>query len=167
MGGRGATVLSGTVGASYPVLAQNSRSIGFFADGKLKTINVASGRSAQVLADAPFGRGGAWSKNGVILFTPDAWSGLYRMPSSGGIPVQVTKADSSQFQVSNRWPVFLPDGQHFLYLACNFSGKLEKNWIMLGSLDSDERRPVVNECRVCRSRLPDVLARQRFGRSAL
>jgi serine/threonine protein kinase/Tol biopolymer transport system component len=144
IGGRGATVLPGTVGASYPFWAPNGRSIGFFADGKLKTIDIASGRSAQVVADAPFGRGGSWSRDGVILFTPDAWSGLYRVPSSGGTPVSVTKADVSQFQVSNRWPVFLPDGRHFLYLACNFSGRLDKNWIVLGSLDSDEKRLVVN-----------------------
>ena len=144
IGGRGATVLPGTEGAVYPFWAPNGRSIGFFADGKLKTIDVASGRSAQVLADAPFGRGGSWSKDGVILFTPDAWSGLYRIPSSGGTPVQVTKPEVPQFQVSDRWPVFLPDGRHFLYLACNFSGHLDKNWIFVGSLDSDEKRPVVN-----------------------
>jgi len=144
VGGRGATVLPGTEGAAYPFWAPNGRSIGFFADGRLKTIDVASGRSAQVLADAPFGRGGAWSKDGLILFTPDAWSGLFRVPSSGGTPVQVTKAEVSQFQVSNRWPVFLPDGRHFLYLACNFSGQLDKNWIFVGSLDSNEKRPIVN-----------------------
>ncbi len=144
VGGRGATVLPGTEGAAYPFWAPNGRSIGFFADGKLKTIDVASGRSAQVLADAPFGRGGAWSKDGVILFTADAWNGLYRVPASGGTPVQVTKPEVARFQVSNRWPVFLPDGRHFLYLACNFSGRLDKNWIFEGSLDSDEKRPIVN-----------------------
>ncbi len=144
IGGRGASVLPGTEGAAYPFWSPSGRSIGFFADGKLKTIDVVSGRSAQLLADAPFGRGGAWSKDGVILFTPDAWSGLYRIPSSGGAPVQVTKPEVSQFQVSNRWPVFLPDGRHFLYLACNFSGRLDKNWIFVGSLDSDDRRPIVN-----------------------
>jgi eukaryotic-like serine/threonine-protein kinase len=144
VGGRGAIVLPGTEGAAYPFWAPNGRSIGFFSDGKLKTIDVASGRSAQLVADAPFGRGGSWSKDGIILFTPDAWSGLYRVPSSGGTPVQVTKPEVSQFQVSNRWPMFLPDGRHFLYLACNFSGHLDKNWIFVGSLDSDERRPIVN-----------------------
>jgi serine/threonine protein kinase len=144
VGGRGATVLPGTEGAAYPFWAPNGHSIGFFADGKLKTIDVASGRSAQSLTDAPFGRGGTWSKDGVILYTPDAWSGLYRIPSSGGTPVQVTKQDVAAFQVSNRWPVFLPDGRHFLYLACNFSGHLDKNWIVMGSLDSPERRPIVN-----------------------
>jgi eukaryotic-like serine/threonine-protein kinase len=144
VGGRGATALPGTEGAAYPFWAPNGHSIGFFADGKLKTIDVASGRSAQSLADAPFGRGGTWSKDGVILYTPDAWSGLYRIPSSGGTPVQVTKQDVAGFQVSNRWPVFLPDGRHFLYLACNFSGRLDKNWIVMGSLDSPEQRPIVN-----------------------
>ena len=144
IGGRGATVLPGTEGAAYPFWAPDGRSLGFFADGKLKTIDVASGRSAQSLADAPFGRGGSWSKDGIILYTPDAWSGLYRISSSGGAPVQVTKQDVSEYQVSNRWPVFLPDGRHFLYLACNFSGRLDKNWIFLGSLDSPERRPIVN-----------------------
>jgi eukaryotic-like serine/threonine-protein kinase len=143
VGGRGATVLPGTDGAFYPFWSPDGHSIGFFADGKLKTIDVAHGRSAQILADAPFGRGGAWSKDGVILFTPDAWSGLYRMPFSGGTPVAVSKPDVSQFQVSHRWPVFLPDGRHFLYLACNFSGRLDHNKIFVGSLDSDEKRPIV------------------------
>ena len=144
VGGRGATVVPGTEGAFYPFWAPNGRSIGFFADGKLKTVDIASGTSAQVLADAPFGRGGTWNTDGVILFTPDAWSGLYRVPSSGGTPVAVTKPDVSQFQVSHRWPVFLPDGRHFLYLACNFSGRLDKNMIVVGSLDSDEKRPIAN-----------------------
>jgi eukaryotic-like serine/threonine-protein kinase len=144
VGGRGATVLQGTEGVSYPFWSPDGRSIGFFANGKLKTIDVASGRSAQVLADAPFGRGGAWSRDGVILFTPDAWSGLYRMSSSGGTPVAVTKPDIPQYQMSHRWPVFLPDGRHFLYLACNFSGRLDKNMIFVGSLDSAEKRLIVN-----------------------
>ena len=144
VGGRGATVLPGTEGGTYPFWSPNGRSLGFFADGRLKTIDVASGRSAQVLADAPFGRGGAWNRDGVILFTPDAWSGLYRISSSGGTPVVVTKPDVALDQVSHRWPVFLPDGRHFLYLACNFSGRLDKNMIIVGSLDSDEKRLIVS-----------------------
>src|SRR5207245_2183650 len=70
VGGRGATVVPGTEGAFYPFWAPNGRSIGFFADSKLKTVDIASGTSAQVLADAPFGRGGTWNTDGVILFTP-------------------------------------------------------------------------------------------------
>jgi eukaryotic-like serine/threonine-protein kinase len=144
IGGRNAGVRPGTEGATYPFWSPDGRSLGFFAQGKLKRIDVSAGRSAQIVADAPFGRGGSWSKDGVILFTPDAWSGLYRISSSGGTPVQVTKTDRTQYQVSHRWPVFLPDGRHFLFLACNFSGRLDHNMILLGSLDSSETRVVVN-----------------------
>ncbi|HST09218.1 MAG TPA: protein kinase [Terriglobales bacterium] len=144
VGGRTATVLQGTEGATYPFWSPDGRALGFFAQGKLKTIDVSSGRSAQVIADAPFGRGGSWGRDGVILFTPDAWNGLYRVSSSGGTPVEVTTPDRAQSQVSHRWPVFFPDGRHFLYLACNFSGKLDKNEIFVGSLDSAEQHPVIN-----------------------
>jgi serine/threonine protein kinase len=142
IGGQGATVLAGTEGSSYPFWSPDGHSLGFFSQGKLKTIDAASGRSAQVLADAPYGRGGAWNRDGIILYTPDAWSGLYRIPSAGGTPVQVTKPNLSLAQVSNRWPVFLPDGRHFLYLACNFSGRLDSNKIVIGSIDSEETRVI-------------------------
>ncbi len=144
VGARSATVLQGTEGATYPFWSPDGRALGFFAQGKLKTIDVTSGRSAQMIADAPFGRGGAWGQDGVILYTPDAWSGLYRVSSSGGTPTKVSEPEPGQSQVSHRWPVFLPDGRHFIYLACNFSGKLDNNEIFVGSLDSAEKRPVVN-----------------------
>ncbi len=144
IGSRISNVLPGTEGATYPFWSPDGRSLGFFAEGKLKTVDVTAGRSAQVLADAPFGRGGAWSKDGVILFTPDAWTGLFRVPSSGGTPVRVTTPDKEQYQVSHRWPVFLPDGKHYLFLACNFSGRLDKNEILLGALDSKEQRTIIN-----------------------
>src|SRR5260370_14298324 len=56
----------------------------------------------------------------------------------------MTKPDASRSESSHRWPVFLPDGKHFLYLGANFSGQLEKNAIFLGSLDSQERRLLVS-----------------------
>ena len=138
VGSRTQNVLPGTEGASYPFWSPDGRWLGFFANGKLKTIDVTAGRSAQVLADAPFGRGGSWNKDGVILFTPDAWSGLFRVPAAGGTPVRVTTTDPAKFQVSHRWPVFLPDRRHFIFLACNFSG-FDKNFVTLGSLDSHGR----------------------------
>jgi len=104
----------------------------------------ASGGQAQVLCDAPNGRGGSWNEDGVIVFTPDALRGLSRVSSGGGSPIEMTTPDASRFEASHRWPVFLPDGKHFLYLAANFSGQLEANAIFVGSLDSQEKRLLVN-----------------------
>jgi serine/threonine protein kinase/Tol biopolymer transport system component len=144
IGGRAASVLPGTEDAAHPFWSPDGRSLGFFAQGRLKRVDVASGRSAQVLCDAPHGRGGTWNRDGVILFSPDGFAGLFRVSASGGAPVEVTHVDKSRFEFSHRWPVFLPDGKHFLYLAANFSGQLAKNEIYVGSLDAPEKRPVVN-----------------------
>jgi len=144
VGGRGGSTVPGTEDASHPFWSPEGRSIGFFSQGKLKKVDVFSGRSAQVLCDAPHGRGGTWNRDGVILFSPEGFGGLYRVSSGGGTPMEVTKVDSSRSEFSHRWPVFLPDGRHFLYLAANFSGQFEKNKIFVGSLDSSERWPVVS-----------------------
>jgi len=80
----------------------------------------------------------------VILFTPNSLGGLFRVSSSGGSPVELTKPDASRVETSHRWPVFLPDDKHFLYLGANFSGQLDKNAIFVGSLDSQERRLLVS-----------------------
>jgi Tol biopolymer transport system component len=143
VGGRGMAVVPGTENASHPFWSPDSKSIGFFADGKLKKVEVPGGQ-VQVLCEAPNGRGGTWNRDGVIVFTPDSLGGLSRVPSSGGSPVELTKPDASRLETTHRWPVFLPDGKHFLYLGANFSGHLENNAIFLGSLDSQERRWLVN-----------------------
>jgi len=143
VGGHRTNSLEGTQGATYPFWSPDGKFIGFFADGKLKKVEVSGGRS-RVLCDAPNGRGGTWNRDGVVVFNPDANSGLSRVPSSGGSPVQITQLDTSRFETSHRWPVFLPDGKHFLYLGANFSGLLENNAIFLSSLDSHERRLLVS-----------------------
>jgi serine/threonine protein kinase len=139
------TLLPGTQGVSFPFWSPDGRDLGFFADGKLKKVDV-GGKQVQVLCDAPNGRGGTWSRDGDILFTPDAVgvSGLFRISSQGGSPVVLTKPDSSRNETSHRWPVFLPDGKHFLYMAANFTGRSsDVNAIFLGSLDSQEKRLIV------------------------
>ena len=109
------SAVAGHGGRAYPFWSPDSRFIGFFADGKLKTIEVAGG-PAQVLCDAPDGRGGSWNSEGTIVFPPIFNGPLYRISTAGGTPAPVTELDPSQQEDSHRWPQFLPDGRHFLFL---------------------------------------------------
>ncbi len=133
--------LAGTEGASYPFWSPDSRFIGFFAGGKLKKIE-ASGSPPLTLCDAGSGRGGAWSREGVILFTPSVGSPVHRVSAAGGIATQVTALDTSKNEASHRWPYFLPDGRHFLYVAGSAFTPKESptNSILVGSLDSKESK---------------------------
>jgi len=134
--------LPGTDGANFPFWSTDSRSLGFFSGGKLKTISV-DGGSPAVLCDATLGRGGTWNAEGTILFAPTFESGLYQVPSSGGTPRQVTTVDKSKHD-SHRWAHFLPDGQHFIYLAITHNNPRDpNNGIYFGSLDGKENRFVM------------------------
>ena len=143
VGSRDATVIPGTEDAAHPFWSPDGKSIGFFADGKLKRVDVSSGMSPQVLCDAPNGRGGTWNRDGVIIFTPDAFKGLHRISAAGGTPVEITNLDPARAETSHRWPAFLPDQRHFLFLGANFSGEFDKNAIFVGCLDSSEKHLVV------------------------
>ena len=144
LGSPSARSLADTEGANYPFWSPDSRTLAFFADGKLKKLEV-SGGPVQTIGDAPSGRGGTWNKDGVIVFTShaDPGTGLYRVSSLGGTPAQVSKPDPNRKEQSHRWPQFLPDGKHYLYMAANFAGQKGVDAIFVGSLDSNEKRFVV------------------------
>ena len=134
--------LPDTNDAIFPFWSPDSRSIGFFAGNKLKTIEV-DGGVAQNVCDVPLGRGGSWGNGGVIVFSASPVSALLQVSASGGVPTALTKLDSSQ-HTSHRWPFFLPDGKHLLYFAMHHDpSKAANNAIYYGSLDGRENRLLV------------------------
>jgi Tol biopolymer transport system component/predicted Ser/Thr protein kinase len=121
--------LAGTEDATYPFWSPDSRWIAFFSHDKLKKIAVTGG-PVQTLCQAPTARGGTWSRNGIIVFAADnGHNGLSRVPETGGAPALVTKVEAG----THRWPWFLPDGRHFLYMAA----RGPSNGIHLASLDPE------------------------------
>jgi dipeptidyl aminopeptidase/acylaminoacyl peptidase/predicted Ser/Thr protein kinase len=124
--------LAGTENGEYPFWFPDDHSIGFFAQGKLKTIPAAGGPVKEVV-DVPDPRGGSWNSNGTILFGTGT-GGVFRVPDSGGEkPVELRKLDASLQEGSHRWPGFLPDGTHFLFNLR--SGLADRRGLYVGSLD--------------------------------
>ena len=136
-----ARALPGTDSAIFPFWSPDSRSLGFFAEGQLKTIDL-NGDSVQVVCAVQIGRGGAWGPDGAIIFSAGPSTPLMRVSASGGTPTPLTKIDPAQ-HTSHRWPVFLPDGKHFLYLAIHHDpSKSPNNALYYASLDGRENRPL-------------------------
>jgi serine/threonine protein kinase/Tol biopolymer transport system component len=135
------TVIGGTEGASYPFWSPDGLNVGFFADGRLKRIPQ-SGGAVITLCNATVGRGAAWSSTGTIVFAPDPYDSLFRVPDSGGTPLRLTTLDPKKKELSHRWPTFLPDGRHFIYLATHLLDR-EANQAWVGSLDGGERTPLI------------------------
>ncbi len=137
-----ASVLTGTEGGVLPFWSADGRNVGFFADGKLKRVEISGGAPIS-LYDVD-GVGGAWAPSGDILFTPPAGP-VYRLPAGGGKAEPVTTLDASRGETAHRYPFFLPDGRQFLYLALNLAGNRHApaNRIWVGSLDGGPARPLI------------------------
>jgi Tol biopolymer transport system component/predicted Ser/Thr protein kinase len=125
-----------TEDATFPFWSPDSRFIGFFAGGKLKKVP-AGGGSPQSLCDVPSSRGGSWNRDNVIVFSPaNSGISIQRVPAAGGVPVDVTRTKGVQ-----RYPVFLPDGRHFLYLKRD--AVAADNGVYVSSVDGSENRRVL------------------------
>jgi Tol biopolymer transport system component len=130
-------MLSGTEGGECPFWSPDGRAIAFFADGKLKRLNLPEG-PVQTICDAPSGRGGAWNGKDVILFAPASHGVLYRVSASGGQPQPLTSLTPDSD--SHRWPVFIDDDR-FLFVVQ--SDRPAAEGVFVGSLGSQETRKLL------------------------
>jgi Tol biopolymer transport system component len=150
-----------TENAQLPFWSPDSRFIAFFADGKLRKVPAAGG-PPETICDAPDGRGGSWSKDGVIVFAPQAAGPLQRVSSEGGEVVTVARPDSMRGETGLRFPCFLPDGRHFLYASMpRRQGQLD---VYVGDLDSGEPRRVMSATSAVVYAEPGYVLFERNGR---
>jgi serine/threonine protein kinase len=121
--------LPGTTDGTMPFWSPDSQSIGFFAQGSLKRIDL-GGLFVRTMANAPQPRAGSWNSDGTIVFGASSVGPLYRVRADGGAAEAATAL--LQGQTNHRWPHFLPDGRRFLLFSL---GRAEARGIYVGSLD--------------------------------
>jgi serine/threonine protein kinase/Tol biopolymer transport system component len=116
----------------YPSVfwSPDSKMIAFEAEGKLKKVDIVGG-ALLTICEVPGGvYGGSWNREDVIIFG-NAQGGLMRVSAQGGSAFPLTVLDSSLQETWHRYPTFLPDGKHFLYVRRS----AEKRGLYLGSLN--------------------------------
>ena len=132
-----AVPLPGTEGGIDPFFSPDGQWLGFFSGSKLRKVSLA-GAPPLVLADASTPRGGTWSEDGTIYFTPSTAGGLMRVSEFGGPVEQATELDSSGVWISHRWPAALPGGRGILVTA--YTGNLGNASVAVANRDGNVRR---------------------------
>jgi hypothetical protein len=129
-----AQALTGTENGAFPFWSPNGGQLGFFADTRLKKIDISSG-TVSTLCDAR-GSGGTWNRDGTIVFASSFNTGLFRVSADGGSPTPVTTLDGQRRERTHRWPAFLPDGRRFIFAAHKEGVGFGPWTIRVGALDS-------------------------------
>jgi len=143
LAGTEARMLAGTTEARYPFWSPDGRRIAFFAQSRLKVIDLLGGET-QVVAETGLTqdmRGGAWGGGDVIVFAPNVAGSLYRVPARGGKAEAATRIAEGSGTGTHRLPAFLPDGQRFLFYGSPGIG-VEPGTLYLGELGSLDAKPL-------------------------
>jgi Tol biopolymer transport system component len=128
--------LAGTTNGTMPFWSPDGGSIGFFADGQLKRIDLSNG-FVRALASATLPRRGTWNRDGTIIFCAASIGPLSSIPADGGAVTTVTTLLPGQ--TGHRWPQFLPDGRRFLFVAL---GRADVRGLYQSSLDAPQAQRV-------------------------
>jgi serine/threonine-protein kinase len=138
------TIVPGTEGASGPFFSPDGQWVAFFAGGMLKKVSVQAGAPVEI-CEARSGRGGSWSTDGTIVFSPFFTSGLARVSEDGGEPEEITRPDSSRNERTHRWADVLPGGRAALCTVGTLDkpGYYDDATIAIADLESGELRPLI------------------------
>jgi Tol biopolymer transport system component len=134
-----AVALAGTENAGYPFWSPDSKWVAFTAAGKLRKMDL-SGAPPVELCDAGVGKGGAWNRDGVILYAPNFDSVIHRTTANGGECKPITALNAQRGDNSHRHPRFLPDGRHFFYFARSSNASQSVHTVILTSFDGKEEK---------------------------
>jgi serine/threonine protein kinase/dipeptidyl aminopeptidase/acylaminoacyl peptidase len=133
--------IAGTENATFPFWSPDSRFIAFFADGKMKKVDLSGAPALAICEVGTNPRRGSWNRDGIIIFSASSLGPIAKVPASGGTAVPVTALDVKAGETTHRWASFLPDGKHFLYTVGTHSAgtKSETNAVYVASIDSHDK----------------------------
>ncbi|MEE9231013.1 MAG: protein kinase [Acidobacteriota bacterium] len=135
-------LLPGTEGANTPFFSPDGQWLGFFAAEKLKKVPIRGGLPFEI-CDAPSGTGASWGSDDTIVFAPTFAGGLLRVSAAGGTPQVLTTLDSQRGEGSHAWPQILPGGRAALFTIEISGDSFDEGQLAVVSLDSGERRVVL------------------------
>ncbi|HEX3582633.1 MAG TPA: hypothetical protein VH087_12780, partial [Thermoanaerobaculia bacterium] len=139
--------IGGSERGMFPFWSPDSRKIGFFSMTALKRVDVSGGSPSVVVpaaaASAGSARGGTWTPDDWIIWTPNTQAPLMKVRASGGPVSNLTKLVAAK-HTSHRWPSMMPDGKHVIYLAANHQNPTGgDNGIYITSGDGEEPKLVM------------------------
>jgi serine/threonine protein kinase len=138
--------ISGSEGAQSPFWAPDNNHLGYCAGGKLQVVNLSTNEIRVLAPVAPVLVGATWNRDNVIVFAPGPYSTLSKVAAGGGPTTSITRTSHEGSGQTHRWPFFLPDQKHFLYVATWSSPEdVPGDGLYVGSLDGSAPKLISNE----------------------
>ena len=138
-----ATPIPGTENAGDPFFSADGQWVAFFSQGTLKKVSIYGGAPQDIADTKGLNRGGWWGTDGTIVFGHISRS-LSRVLSEGGEPEAVTTLDSTNGEISHRFPQILPGGKAILFtIKLNSIASFDEAIVAVQRLDTGERKIVI------------------------